>query len=319
MRPEEYQSTDLRGGIPLLNLHLQKKPLVNIHPTQRLLLVVILLAMLLGVLLVPVVAPSLSASLASMGVEKVLDVLIVPLVVAVSALLLNRSLKMHELDIAVERAQNDAVQSYLDHMAQLLTEKRLRHMKPEDEPSVCARAGTLLTLRRVHPKRKRTLLLFLCESGLISKKLSPNIREHESPVVNLTDADLEEIDLSGCTLPNVVLCHADLSKANLRETDLENADLRGTRFNEASLGGADLRGADLKAADLRGAHLTDAHLTDALITQEQLDQTVGDQITALPATLQRPASWSLGIEKQVKLINERFGAPQHEGIFRSGK
>ena len=319
MRPEEYRVTDLRGGIPLTNLHLQKKPQVKIHPTQRLLLVVILLGMLLGLLLVPVLAPSLASSLVSslreMGVEKVLDVLIIPLVVAVTALLLNRSLKMHELSIAEERTQDDAVQAYLDHMATLLTEKKLRQLKPEDEPSICARAGTLLALRRVYPERKRTLLLFLCESGLIRKKLCPNIREHESPVVNLTDADLSEIDLSGCTLPDVVLCHADLSRANLRETSLEDADLRGTHLNGAGIGGADLRGTDLKGADLRGADLTDARN----ITQEQIDQTVGDKITALPRTLQRPESWSLGIEKQVKCVKEQYGEPQHKGIFRSGK
>lgn len=75
-----------------------------------------------------------------------IKVLIAPLVLAIGAFLFNRSLKMHELYIAENRVQDDAVQSYLDHMATLLMEKELRHKASEDEASISARSGTLLAL-----------------------------------------------------------------------------------------------------------------------------------------------------------------------------
>ena len=313
-----HQVADLRGGIPLMNRHMQKKPQDKMQRTPRSLLDVSqypgFAVVVLGGVLVAVVALVAYRLSSSMGVDKLLEVLIVPLVIAISAFWLNRSLKMHELNIAEQRTQDDAVQAYLDHMATLLTDQQLRQGEPHDEPSICARAGTLLTLRRVDWGRKRTLLLFLCESGLIRKKLCSKIREHESPVVNLTDADLRKVDLRECTLPDVVLCHADLSMAKLVETSLVNAHLRGTHLNGADLRSADLSGADLLGADLRGADLTDA----LNITQKQIEQTVGDQHTALPNYLKRPESWSLDVKKQETDIKEQYGEPQHEGIFRSG-
>jgi hypothetical protein len=215
-----------------------------------------------------------------MEVSEWIKVLIVPVVLSVGALLFNRSLKLHELKIAEHHAQEDAVKGYLDHMATLLMEKKLRHTSPGDEASICARAGTLLVMRRVDPELKRNLLLFLCETGVIRKNLPSHIREDPSPVIDLYDADLEKIDLSGCTLPDVVLCHAKLSRANLSNTGLIEADLSGAILKGANLSGANLKNAVLRKAEpegkvaeanLTGADLSEANLYGATVTQEQLD------------------------------------------------
>ncbi|MEO8519029.1 MAG: pentapeptide repeat-containing protein, partial [Dermatophilaceae bacterium] len=60
----------------------------------------------------------------------------------------------------------------------------------------------------------------------------------------------------------------------------------------ADLRGADLRMADLTGADLRGANLCGADLsTSIFLIQSQLDSAKGDQHTALPPVLTRPAHW----------------------------
>lgn len=192
-----------------------------------------------------------------------LKVLIVPLVLAVGAYLFNRSLKMHELNIANQRAQDEVMRSYLEHMATMLMEKELRHKHQDDEESICARASTLLALRRLHPERKRNLLLFLCESGLIRKNLPVNIRKYPTPVLDLYGADLREIDLRGCRLPDVYLAHANLSGANLEGAVLKGADLEGANLEGANLEGADLSPADSTPTDLSGANLAGANLKDA--------------------------------------------------------
>jgi len=221
----------------------------------------------------------ISSGAAEMAFSDWLKVLIVPLVLAVGAILFNRSLKMHELNIADQRAQDEALRSYLEHMATMLMEKELRHKGEDDEESICARASTLLALRRLHPERKRNLLLFLCESGLI-RKLPPEIREYPTPVLDLYGADLRGIDLRGCRLPDVVLADADLSGANLRDTGLRGANLKGANLEGANLKDADLSPAggthtDLSDANLSGVNLKNANLEGvnlrhALVTDKQL-------------------------------------------------
>ncbi|EIV92164.1 pentapeptide repeat-containing protein [Frankia sp. QA3] len=84
----------------------------------------------------------------------------------------------------------------------------------------------------------------------------------------------------------------DLVGARLAGVDLRGAELTGRLLIAADLRGADLRGADLRGADLRGADLSGADLRGALfVVQAQLDAARGDDATALPATLTRPAHW----------------------------
>ncbi|SCE66421.1 Uncharacterized protein YjbI, contains pentapeptide repeats [Micromonospora haikouensis] len=93
-------------------------------------------------------------------------------------------------------------------------------------------------------------------------------------------------DRRGAALVAADLRRADLVGANLRGAVLLGADLRGVDLTLADLTGADLRGADLRGADLRGA---------LFVHQSQVDAARGDHRTGLPATVTRPAHWSLPV------------------------
>ena len=82
---------------------------------------------------------------------------------------------------------------------------------------------TLTVLHRLDEERKRSVLLFLFDAGLIYKD--------KNNIVNLSGADLREVDLS---------------LASLREVDLSSANLSGAYIVGAHLNGADLSGADLE-------------------------------------------------------------------------
>src|SRR5215203_4526835 len=112
-----------------------------------------------------------------------LDLLIVPAALALGVYWLNR--RQNERDqqaesaqqeraLAVEsqRAQDEALQAYLDQMAQLLTDKedRLHEARPGDSLSTVARARTLTVLGRLDSGRKRSVLEFLYESRLIDQE-----------------------------------------------------------------------------------------------------------------------------------------------------
>jgi uncharacterized protein YjbI with pentapeptide repeats len=154
------------------------------------------------------------------------------------------------VSIALEdrRTREAALQNYFERVGKLLTEKSLYNDGPDRNLVAVVRAQTLAVLEGLDPHRKRILLQFLYESGLIHK---------DKTVVSLAAANLGRADLSG----------ADLSGA-----DLSGADLRGADLSRASLSKADLRTADLRTADMSEATLYKADLSRAVLTGTTLSK-----------------------------------------------
>jgi uncharacterized protein YjbI with pentapeptide repeats len=161
-----------------------------------------------------------------------------------------------------QRAQETALQAYLDKMSELLIDEDL-HKKADryDATRVTARARTLAILRQLDGRRKRIVLLFLRESRLINSKArcrKGQIVAH-ARLVGLKDADLRNADLRAAKLIStsrgeaVSLEGANLEGADLAGADLERADLREVNLERADLREVILKGADLRGADLRGA------------------------------------------------------------------
>jgi hypothetical protein len=121
-----------------------------------------------------------------------------------------------ELDVEEQRAQDEALEAYLDEISQLLTDEKrpLSRARPGDNLSTVTRARTLTALTRLDGHRKRSVLQFLYESGLVIKA---------RVVVDLKGADLSAANLSAANLSSV-----NLSEADLRSARLNAADLRGT-------------------------------------------------------------------------------------------
>jgi uncharacterized protein YjbI with pentapeptide repeats len=204
-----------------------------------------------------------------------------------------------ERELAAQRAQDTALQAYLDQMSTLLIEKDLRSSAQDSEVRTLARARTLTVLRRLDPSRKADVMNFLMEAGLIQS----DVGRGEPPIIRLGNADLSGTDLSYPHLDlfpgegrmrsyeakegGLDLAGADLTGANLSSADLRGVDLTGTllffadlheanlsdaNLSGASLWNANLSGVDLSDANLSDAVLIDANLSDAKVSKEQLDQ-----------------------------------------------
>ncbi len=65
-----------------------------------------------------------------------------------------------ERELAEERAQDEALQTYLDEMGQLLLKKDLRNSQESSEVRTLARARTITALTRLDPKRQASVLQF---------------------------------------------------------------------------------------------------------------------------------------------------------------
>ena len=214
-----------------------------------------------------------------------LQLLIVPVVLALAAIWFNRSEKRNEItaadkrasldrELAEKRAQTErevaqdnlrefALQGYFDRMSELLLHENIREPE-ESKVRAVARSRTLAIVRRLDGHRKGSLVQFLMESALINR---------EAPVISLRFADLREVNLGGANLGGADLSMtalgeadlswADLTNANLTNANLTDANLIFTNLTEAALDGATLTNANLSWADLTNAALTNANLGEA--------------------------------------------------------
>jgi hypothetical protein len=155
--------------------------------------------------------------------------LIVPAVIAGGGLGFNAQQREREQQLANERAQDEALQAYLDQIGQLLLDKdpSLRQAKEDDEVRTLARARTLTVLARLDGERKGSIVRFLSESTLIQKEEGAH-EEHvlSQPVISLSGADLIGANLS----------RAELSGAYLRGVELRGAKLSRTLVTTNPLG-----------------------------------------------------------------------------------
>src|SRR5712692_2678897 len=209
-----------------------------------------------------------------------LQLLVIPFVLAVGSYLFiytasrngQKAMQLRnqtERDIALDNQHETALQDYIDKLSELLLHEKLRESAPEDEVRKIARVRTLTVLPRLDKERKRSVLQFLHESGLIDKdKRIIDLRGADLSGANLIAAYLDEADLSraylrGAILRGAILRGANLSGANLHEANLDEAYLGEANLGETDLSGAILSGANLHGAGLGGANLGKANLSGA--------------------------------------------------------
>jgi hypothetical protein len=196
-----------------------------------------------------------------MTVRDWLDLLVVPLALVVISFFFTTQQDQREQqtenqraeaerELAEQRAQDEALQAYLDQMSQLMLERKLLEAEAGDPVYTLAQARTSTVILRLDAEHNESVTRFLIDSGLAeSSEASPRL--------------LREITLSQATLSDAYLPNADLSDAYLDKADLSGAELR-----KADLSGVSLFEADLSDADLREANLRNAQG----ITNEQLEQ-----------------------------------------------
>jgi hypothetical protein len=207
-----------------------------------------------------------------------LQLLIVPLVLVIGGFSLTTLQDARQRAIEDQRAQDTALQAYLDQMGSFLLERDLRTSKEDSEVRTLARARTLTVLARMDPSRRQDVMQFLVEAELVQEV------EGRGPIIGLGGAQLRDVDLAFADLSGADLSDADLSDAYLDSTDLSGANLRFASLNNAApfglgnthllfakLSEADLSHADLRYADLRYARLIDADLSSADLSDVDLD------------------------------------------------
>ena len=262
----------------------------------------------------------------------ILDLAIIPVVLAIGAFLLNRSQSKNDQAIALNQQQEVLVQGYIDAMTALVLEKHLRSTKDDNEQDIdlrnIARSRTLTVLRALNTpygshsnRRKGSLVRFLYETQLISG---------EKPVISLRKANLNEAYMHSFDLRKVNLWEAYLYKADLREAILEESILDGAYLVKANLwkaklprvklAGANLEGANLTEADLEGANLAGANLQGANLTGVTLTDANMEKVDLRGANLLEAKLTNSNLKGSIygKYLNKHTRWPENFDYQKAG-
>src|SRR5690606_32582437 len=204
-----------------------------------------------------------------------IQIIVLPFVLIAGGQLVSQAVNASARAQALEDAQEQRLQEYLNQMASLALDRALLDTEVLPAGGVIirevARAQTLTALAGMDGPRKRFVVTFLYELGLVNGN-EPLILMNTSDLseADLVGAELFAVNLSGARLADAALDGARLTSAMMNRAELNHASLRrallvDTRLNQADLRLADLTGIDASnasmfAADLRGADLTDANL-----------------------------------------------------------
>ena len=208
-----------------------------------------------------------------------MQLLIIPLVLAIGGFLYNRSHDQSERDNTIDSQREATLQAYLDRMSELL---QTHTLESERNVLLIAQARTEAVLRTLDSARIASLLRFLSRAGLINLKIGNDLRGFDLSGVDLNGINLENVylqrtnlssaELNNAHLSNAQLAFAKLNNAELDHADLKNASMGGAHLNNAVLWGANLCKVKLFGADLRNANLGEANLSGADLSNADLSK-----------------------------------------------
>jgi uncharacterized protein YjbI with pentapeptide repeats len=153
-----------------------------------------------------------------------LELLIVPVILAAGAYWLQHSFKKREQYRLEQQAQEATLQSYLDKVTDLLVKENALDSQLGPTERAILRSRTLTAIRTLNGTRKGIIARFLAEADLIVG---------DNPVI--WGVDLERADLSGADLTNINLSGANLANANLEGAVLHAANMRNAVLLDANL------------------------------------------------------------------------------------
>lgn len=203
------------------------------------------------------------------SVWDLIQLLIVPLMLAVVAYMFNSTQAQREQDLAERRNQEEVLQTFIHNMSELILNHDLAHAGQKSPTGILARTMVRTSVYRVSPAKKAAMVRFLKEAGLIEgpdavvSLAGCDFREARLGKMNLTSTNLANANLMHAVLREASASRANFTEANLTGADLEGADLRESKFVRANLAAANLSAANLEGGKLAKADLREAKLAGA--------------------------------------------------------
>jgi len=230
-----------------------------------------------------------------------LQLLIVPLMLALGAFYLNSAADFRDYQIAQERKQQEILTDYFSKMQGLIVETKKSKQTPGSKESnseerlltefrPTAQALTLSVLEQLDGERKGKVITYLAESQLITVD---NNKPYPQPEINLYGAnlkgmvlnDVDQVETVDKKPLGVVIDKADITNSNIKNVKLfEGSQLRESDFSEANLTDVYFTGADMQGAKFIKSQMTNVDLSNTNLTSANFDNVETTKITISPET-----------------------------------
>jgi uncharacterized protein YjbI with pentapeptide repeats len=230
-----------------------------------------------------------------------LQLLIIPLMLALGAFYLNSAADFRDYQIAQERKQQEILTDYFSKMQGLIVETKKSKQTPGSKESnseerlltefrPTAQALTLSVLEQLDGERKGKVITYLAESQLITVD---NNKPYPQPEINLYGAnlkgmvlnDVDQVETVDKKPLGVVIDKADITNSNIKNVKLfEGSQLRESDFSEANLTDVYFTGADMQGAKFIKSQMTNVDLSNTNLTSANFDNVETTKITISPET-----------------------------------
>jgi hypothetical protein len=229
-----------------------------------------------------------------------LQLLIVPLMLALGAFYLSSAADFRDSQIAQERKQQEILTDYFSKMQGLIVETKKSKQTPGSKESnseerlllefrPTAKALTLSVLEQLDGKRKGKVITYLAESQLITVD---NNKLYPQPEIKLDGANLKEIVLENVDLYGIIdmknkdqiingikINNANMKGANLSKVNLFKSNLMGSNLQNATLKNVDFTGSTMVDSRFINGQIIDVNFTDVKLGKTIFDNVKLENIT----------------------------------------
>ncbi|NCQ98553.1 MAG: pentapeptide repeat-containing protein [Microcystis aeruginosa L211-101] len=230
-----------------------------------------------------------------------LQLLIIPLMLALGAFYLNSAADFRDYQIAQEQKHQEILTDYFSKMQDLIVETKKSKQTPGSKESnseerlltefrPTAQALTLSVLEQLDGERKGKVIIYLAESKLITAN---NDNPSSLPEIKLNGANLKEIVLNNVDLYSIIdmknkdqiingikINNANMERANLRKVNLFKSELNGSNLENATLENVNFPGSTMIGSRFINGKITDVNFTDV-----KLGKTIFDNVNLKNITI----------------------------------
>jgi len=233
-----------------------------------------------------------------------LQLLIVPLMLALGAFYLNSAADFRDSQIAQEQKHQEILTDYFSKMQGLIVEtKKIKEtsgytkLHPKDEAArllpefrSTAKALTLSVLEQLDGERKGKVITYLAESQLITvdnnkPSTQPEIKLDGANLAGMVLNDVDQVETVDKKPLGVAITGADMTESTIKNVRLfVGSQLGQSDFSRANLTDVYFTDADMHGAKFINSQMTNVDLANTNLANARFDNVETTKITISPET-----------------------------------
>ncbi len=192
-----------------------------------------------------------------------IELLIVPLFLAIGATIFSQLQRNTEIQIETERQRESSFQTYIDRIKDMIVELYTSETDLDTLGNIGA-AYTRATLQGLDAKRKVMLLEFLYHTQLIGWAEKP-FGERQLQLIFLGEnADFSGLIAQASYGPMLTLCGVNLAQVNLSNSKLIGLDFHKAYLSSCNMSNSSIASVDFSDADMSGINLYNTQMGEGV-------------------------------------------------------